>query len=124
MEKLFINFIRGDYYVYRFQIKNENKENIKLGDKDNLMFSMKKNYNSDDYILQKVLNNGIIWDEEMQCYAVIFEHEDTTNFTVLSGVFDIVIIYEGTKPETHTGKFELDKDVTRNEVQNGNNSEQ
>lgn len=122
MSDLHIDFYRGDYFEYRFKILDNEGQSIQLGENDNLFLSVKREYKSSEYILQKKLGDGISWEEENNCYLVKFENEDTQNSYTGEFVFDIVIVYEGTKPETHTGTFELLSDVTRNEVERNANS--
>lgn len=118
MNDLHIEFYRGDYFEYRFQILDDDGQIVHLGENENLFLSVKREYKSTEYLLQKKLNNGITWEEENNCYLVKFENADTQDSFTGEFVFDIVIVYEGTKPETHTGTFELLSDVTRNEVAN------
>ena len=111
-----ISFFRGDYFEYNFRIIDDDCSNIQLGESDNIIFSAKTRCGASDYVLQKQLNEGIKWDEEKRCYTIQFNHLDTKSLRAQTYAFDIVVIYEGVMPETHTGELILLPDVTRNEV--------
>lgn len=111
-----INMIRGDYVEYCFRIVDAHESIVQLGESDILIFSVKTCYDASDYMLQKRLGDGIRWDEDNQCYVVEFTHEDTRYLASRVYVFDIVVLYDGTEPETYLGELILHPDVTRNEI--------
>lgn len=113
---LLIEFFRGDYFEYRFRLLDEDDTSIRLSENDNLILTVKKHITNNNYVIQKRLSDGIEWDESSQCYVVYFNHTDTNTLVAADYDFDIVIVWEGTKPETHKGKIKLMQDVTRNEV--------
>lgn len=70
---------------------------------DSAIFSVKKNINDTEYILQKQIVDGLLK----------FEHEDTNTLDAGDYVFDIQVVYDGEIETPLIGTFKLIADVTR-----------
>lgn len=107
-----LKFPRGDYR--KIIIKNITEQ---LGANDKLIMSVKKDVHSDDYLFQKTLEEGISFNSLINSYEIEINNEDTKGLEMDTPyVFDIVVVYGGTKPRTTFGNITLTKDVTTNEV--------
>lgn len=107
-----LKFPRGDYR--KIIIKNILEP---LEENDMLIMSVKENIHSEDYKFQKTLDNGISFNETINRYEIEINNDDTKDLEMDTlYVFDIVIVYEGTKPRTTFGYLTLTKDVTTDEV--------
>ena len=58
-----IEFIRGDTKPLKFQVKDSKGNLLKMDSNDELIFTIKKNYNTKNVILQKKLSDGIHGDQ-------------------------------------------------------------
>lgn len=109
---------RGDYKVIPVKLLKD-KQPYQLNSNENIYFSLKRHSIDDDYIIQKQLNRGIEWNSEKQKYIIEILPEDTKNLELYSEEvvfqFDVVIVYEGTKPLTKRGELTIKRDITRNE---------
>lgn len=70
---------------------------------DNAIFSVKKNINDTDYVLQKEITGGM----------VKFKHEDTNNLETGEYVYDIQVEYGDDIDTPIIGTFTVIADVTR-----------
>ena len=77
-----------------------------------LYFSVKKNYNDKNYIIQKTLEDGITDDGENR-YVVRIESEDTETMTFGKYVYDFEITVNNSRKTLLKGDFIVDPDVTR-----------
>lgn len=107
-----LRFPRGDYRkIVITNIKDE------LSPNDKIIMSVKKNVHSKDYLFQKTLDDGIKFNSLINRYEIEINNEDTKDLEMGTPyVFDIVIVYGGTKPRTTFGNLTLTKDVTTDEV--------
>lgn len=116
-----IEMIRGDTFVFPHPIKiNKNNESYQLQDGENIMFSLKRYSDDEEYVLQKSLNNGITWNSKLQRYIIRLEPEDTNNIDLYYESrlyqYDIVVILKGNLVKTIRGSLRIWKDITRNET--------
>ena len=113
--------IRGDTFVFPRPIKiNKNNESYQLQDDENIIFSLKRFSDDEEYVLQKSLNNGITWNETLQRYILRLEPEDTNNIDLYYESrlyqYDIVVILKNNFVKTIRGSLTIWKDITRNET--------
>lgn len=107
---------RGDYDIIPF-VRKDYKGNIITDIPEKVYFTMKKDINTKDALLQKRLGDGITIDDTYT-YNIEFKSEDTANLPIGTYVYDICI-KNGDRPSTiHKGYFEITYDVTHknNEV--------
>lgn len=117
IKELDITIPKCDYLAIPFSYR-KNGENIKLGKNDLIFFSVKKNKNSEEYVFQKKLGNGITFDSVNTKYLIEINYEDTKNVEIGNNLlYDIVIYYDGRKPvQKVVGKLEIGLKLTMNEV--------
>lgn len=122
MDNVKFNFYIGDTYTRDFIITGYSS------DIDDIFFTVKKNVDDKNYVLQKTLNNGITlvdvtYDTDgttilSRTYNLLINAEDTETFTPESEyVFDIEIVTDETpdlKKTIMTGTIELTNSATRN----------
>ncbi len=106
-----------DYLAIPFSIK-KNNERIKFGEKDLLFFSVKKKDTDENYVFQKTLNDGIIFDSTNNQYLIEIEYEDTKSLNIGSKLlYDITVYYDGIKPKQKVvGTLQIGLKITLNEV--------
>lgn len=107
---------RGDYDVIPF-IRMDENDNVIKDIPEKVYFTVKKDANDKDALLQKTLGDGITIDENFN-YNIEFTPDDTNNLSFGLYVYDICI-KNGDKPSTiHKGYFEVTYEVTHknNEV--------
>lgn len=122
MDNVKFNFYIGDTYTRDFIITGYSS------DIDEIFFTVKKNVDDKNYVLQKTLNNGITlvdvtYDTDgttilSRTYNLLINAEDTETFTPEKEyVFDIEIVTDETpdlKKTIMTGTIELTNSATRN----------
>lgn len=90
-------FKRGDTYNLRkFRITDKNGEVITLGATDKLYFTLKKNANSPEVLLQKTIGNGITLGEDGY-YHITMETVDTSDLPY--GTYEYDIEFKVTTPK-------------------------
>lgn len=117
VKQLDITIPKCDYLAIPFSIK-KNNEKVELGEKDLLFFSVKIKDSDKEYVFQKTLNDGIIFDSEKNRYLIEIDYEDTKDLCIGTKlIYDITIYYNGTKPSQKViGVLEIGRKVTLNEV--------
>lgn len=70
-------FTRGDTFQFRFQVQDKNGEVLDLDKGIEIYFTVKKNRNSKDVLIQKRLNHGIVLHDGF--YYVRIEADDTNS---------------------------------------------
>ncbi len=112
-----MKFTRGDTYKFKFQRKDLNNEPI-LIKAQKLWFTVKRNYKTQDILIQKTLeNNDITFDKE-GFYHITIEHDDTKNLKYKKYVCDIQVENDNLVTTIYKGTIQLDNEVTFN---GGNN---
>lgn len=109
---------RGDSKTVRFQrISNETGEVITKLPLE-IYFTMKDTYMKQDYIFQKTLENGIVFNEEDNFYYLTIEPKDTDGIPFGTYDYDIQVVGEEDYKHTVTGTIQVTKEVTwvENEV--------
>lgn len=107
---------RGDYDIIPF-VRKDSNGNIITDIPEKVYFTVKKDANDKDALLQKRLNDGITIDDDFN-YNIEFKPDDTNNLQFGTYVYDICI-KNGDRPSTiHKGYFEVTYEVTHkdNEV--------
>lgn len=79
---------------------------------DEIYFTVKKSANDRDFLFQKKLSDGSIYEVETGKYQFTIEPEDTNNMAFGSYGFDIELIRTGTLKRTFCGEFVLTKEYT------------
>lgn len=113
-----LQIIRGDTKFYKFQRKRKHDGSVITELPDKMYFTIKYDYNIDDVILQKTLDNGIEYNEEESYYYITINPEDTNNLPYGKYVYDIEIIKNGIKQTISIGEILIANEVTfyENEV--------
>lgn len=106
-----IEFIRGDTKPLIFQAKDNKGNVLKMDSNDELIFTIKKNYNTKNAILQKKLSDGSI-RYESGYYFVTLTHEDTANLKYGTYVYDIQLMSSGIVATLVFGTITLTQEVT------------
>ena len=106
-----IEMIRGDTQPLKFQVKDNNGNILKMDLGDELIFTIKKNYNTKEKILQKKLSDGSIYYESGY-YFITLSHEDTANLKYGTYVYDIQLMSAGIVETLVLGTITLTEEVT------------
>ena len=85
-----IEWTRGDTLPLVFNIVDENKNEIVVGNLDNIYFTLKKSYTTQQFILQKTYQAGDIVREGNK-YKLILAPEDTAILPYGKYFFDICV---------------------------------
>ena len=115
-----IEMIRGDTFIFPHPIRiKKDNESYQLQENDNIIFSLKRFSGDEEYVLQKSLNNGIVWNKTIQRYIIKLEPEDTKDIELryesVLFQYDIVIILKDNFTKTTRGSLRIWRDITRNE---------
>ena len=112
-----IGIPKQDYMLLRMSIK-ENGVNVELGENDLLFMTIRTSANSEDYIIQKSLNDGITYNSELKKYEIEILSQDTKDLQYGKNYgYDITIYYNGNKPKQKAkGIFKITDKFTLNEV--------
>ena len=109
MRNVILSQVRGDTRRYRFQ--RVNADGSVITDRpDKLYFTVKKNYDSQDFIFQKKLEDFTIDDEGN--YRFTIEPDDTEAMKYGQYVFDIEVITGDVTTTLAKGNFNLETEVT------------
>lgn len=106
-----IEMIRGDTQAIKFQIKDNNGNVLKMDDSDELLFTIKKNYNTKNFILQKKLSESDITYKDGY-YFITLDHEDTASCKYGTYVYDIQLMSNGIVATLILGTITLTQEVT------------
>ena len=80
-------FPRGDTCPVSFDITDSNGQPLDLSSSE-IYFTLKKNYNTSSYVLQKKKSTGDIEVNENKC-ALVLSHTDTAELNYGNYVYDI-----------------------------------
>lgn len=106
-----MKFTRGDTYMFKFQRKDDNDKIIKsIADK--MMFTVKKNHNTENILFQKSLADGTIRFTSDGYYHIEIEPKDTQNLRYGNYVCDIEVEQAGKVTTIYLDKITLGKEVT------------
>ncbi len=83
-------FPRGDTCPITFELIDSNKQIIQLSNSGEIYFTMKKNYNTTNYILQKRYSLGEITHTDNK-YSLMLHSGDTAKLNYGSYVYDICV---------------------------------
>lgn len=106
-----LKFTRGDTFSFKFQRKDKDGEIIETIS-EKMWFTVKKNYNSTDTLIQKTLLNDIVFDDETKYYHVTIQSEDTRELNYGDYVYDIQIMNGEIVQTIAKGSLKLDTEVT------------
>ncbi len=106
-----IEFIRGDTKPLKFQVKDSKGNLLKMDSNDELIFTIKKNYNTKNVILQKKLSDGSIYYKSGY-YFITLAHEDTANLKYGTYVYDIQLMSDEIVSTLVLGTISLTQEVT------------
>lgn len=116
-----ITLIRGDSWDLVLSIINKKtKEIIVLGEGDQVYFSIKNSYSSEEVLIQKKLGDGIVLGENNK-YLISVEPEENSNLHYMDYVYDVEVKIGSEIKKTKTikrGILKVDYEVTHlsNEV--------
>lgn len=80
-------FTRGDTFQFKFRIKDKNGEVLPLNQNAEIYFTVKKNRNSKNVLIQKRLNEGIEFRDGF--YYVRIDADDTNSLSYGTYNYDI-----------------------------------
>lgn len=106
-----LEFVRGDTKPLKFQIKDNNGNILKMDLDDELIFTIKKNYNTKKIILQKKISDGSI-HYDSGYYFITLTHEDTANLKYSTYVYDIQLMSGEIVVTLILGTITLTEEVT------------
>lgn len=105
-----MEIIRGDTYVFKFKRKDADGEVI-LNKARHLYFTVKKNYNSDEVIIQKTIDD-MTFDDETGYYTFRIEPSDTDGLKYGDYVYDIEVKQNDYTKTIIKGSFIIKSEVT------------
>lgn len=107
-----MNMTRGDTYEFKFQRRNQNQEVI-TQKPDKMYFTVKENDETEDFILQKRLDdNTISYDEETHYYHITIEPKDTSGWQYGTYYYDIEIITNNKTKTIKKGTLSITSEIT------------
>lgn len=107
-----MEFIRGDTFKFKFKRKNYNNEIIDVK-ADKVWFTVKKNYKTDDILIQKTLQAGTIsFSEDDSYYHVVINPADTSALKYKKYVCDIQVENNGEVTTIFKDTIKLLEEVT------------
>lgn len=83
---------RGNSCQFVLQLTNKNHEIITLEENAMIYFTVKDNENSQEFIFQKRLGEGITFNSEDNTYLIEILSDDTNNLEYKNYFYDITII--------------------------------
>lgn len=108
-----ISLPRGDIRNVRFQVKDGSEV---YTDFTEIYFTVKKNYKTDDVLIQKKLSDeSITLDPVSRYFSFKFSPEDTNNLTYGTYVFDIELNKGDVIKQTSLGELTITEEVTFSE---------
>lgn len=106
-----VELIRGDTQPLKFNITDAEGNPIELASGDELIFTMKKNYNTGNVILQKRLSTGDIQYED-ESYKLVLTHTDTAELKYGTYVYDMQLMSGDLVATIAMGTITLNQEVT------------
>jgi hypothetical protein len=106
-----IEFTRGDTCPLKFNLLDNNKNDLELTPTDEMYFTVKKNFNTSAIIFQKKFTSGDIQKDE-DGYKIILTSEDTARLNYGSYVFDLCIKSTDFVKTLAIGQLTLTNEVT------------
>lgn len=101
--------VRGDSKAYKFQRKDR-EGNILTDTPSTLFFTVKTSFNTQDFVLQKTLENMYITQDGY--WHFVLNPEDTENLPYGKYCWDIQVVQDGFKTTIARGHLELTKEST------------
>ena len=84
--------IRGDTKSVGFEITDEEGKPLELTEGDEIYFTLKNNYNTKDYVLQKKYTDFTLrYDIETSEATITLEHDDTCDLAYGTYVYDVKV---------------------------------
>ena len=106
-----IEFPRGDTCPLKFSLLDEGKSFIKLSETDEMYFTVKKSYGTNEYILQKRFSKQEI-SEDGDGYTLTIMPEDTNNLNYGTYVYDLYVKSGDLTRTVCMGQITLTNEVT------------
>lgn len=100
--------VRGDTLYFGFEVQGNEEE---LSEYD-FIFSCKSEPNSKEYIFQKVLNDGILYEGD-NIFSVRVAPGDTENIDLGEYFYDLEMRFNGDVFTVLRGRIDLVQDITR-----------
>jgi len=110
-----LEIIRGDSNKFSFTRKDNEGETI-LQPANNVYFTVKESWTSQDYLLQKTIEDMTFSEGK---YEFTIEPEETDNLEYGMYVYDLEVIQESNKQTISRGTFKITEEATfaSNEVE-------
>ena len=110
-----MEFFRGDTYNFKFQRMSKGQTITELP--NNIYFTVKDGYYTDNVIFQKKLNDGITKDDE-DWYHVMISPSDTNGLEYKDYNYDLEVITDTYTKTINSGVLRFKKETTfpENEV--------
>ena len=106
-----IEFVRGDTCPITFSIVDGDNNELDSIENANIYFTVKNNYNEDNFIFQKTYNGGTITKEGNK-YSLVILPTDTELLDYGDYVYDICIVSQDFKSTIVRGKIRLTNEST------------
>lgn len=103
---------RGDIRDVQFQVFEDTGQTISEIPFDEIYVTFKNSTNSQNYLFQKKLTEGTVYEIETGVYGFRIESADTDNLRVGKYAFDIELVYGDDIKQTTVGVFEITPEVT------------
>ncbi len=109
-----LSLVRGDTGKFKINLIDEEENQIVLGNGDQIYFTVKENFELDDFVLQKKIGDGITLGDD-NCYHLLLNPEDTDNLKFKDYVYDIAVVIGSEVKQKATvkrGTFKIDYEAT------------
>lgn len=103
---------RGDTKNYKFKRVNKTDDSVITTRPDTMYLTVKFDYNVDNVLFQKELDNGIKFDEETSYYYFTIKPSDTNELPYGKYVYDIEVTDHGKVTTIAIGEIDLTEEVT------------
>lgn len=103
---------RGDIRDVQFSVYDNTGQTISDIPFDEIYVTFKTSTNSPNYLFQKKLSNGTVYEIETGKYQFRIESADTDNLKIGTYVFDIELVFGDDIKQTTVGKLDITPEVT------------
>lgn len=108
-----IEMVRGDLMIFPFLPKNVDTGESMVLDYDDIWFTVKSTFNTEQVVFQKSLSQGgIEYDSEAEKYKLIINPEDTESLGYGAYACDFELYLHGVIKRTFSGYFVLENEAT------------
>lgn len=111
-----IEMVRGDIHTQPFKVTEDGDVPARF---DNIFFTVKRTPNDRNFLIQKRLSDGGIYETEPGAFQFTILPEDTDGLNYGDYGFDIEFVRNGTLKKTFCGNFVLTKEYTHHYNEGG-----